>query len=201
MSTAPLGAVLASAALCCLAPQSVSTTSPTSSGSYVIQCEVWNVTEPGLVAQIEAQEPTAAEAVLQSLRGADQGVQRLARVLSPIDLGSQASFESQNEHATVTMTQSGATTQTGFAGYSSTGTVVLLGCSPSAVTGAVKTSLSLDVSGFQGAGDELSPGIPPDRHSIQVRCEGTSASGELRMVQFQTSEPGTLVVFLRATAL
>ena len=70
MSTASLGAVLASATLCCLAPQSASTTSPASSGSYVIQCEVWNVTEPGLVAQIEAQEPTAAEAVLQSLQSA-----------------------------------------------------------------------------------------------------------------------------------
>ena len=28
-----------------------------------------------------------------------------------------------------------------------------------------------------------------------------SASGELRMLQFQTSEPGMLVVFVRATAL
>ena len=128
MSTSSLGALLAAVLVCCLGPQAstqVSADAPVKAGAaerFVIQCEVCNASDSDLQRRIEAQEPTAAEAVLQELRTAERGAQRLASALSPIDVGSTVQFESQRDFATVTVTQSaGGTTQTGFGGYSSTG--------------------------------------------------------------------------------
>jgi hypothetical protein len=159
--------------------------------------------DPALVRTIEDQSSAGAETVLQSLQGAEGGAQRLVRVLSPVDVGSQARFSSELETPTTMITASGGgMVQESFAGYTSEGTTVTLACAPGQSANRVTTSLELQVSNHQVEdAEESKPGIPPGRRSIQVRCEGTSASGELRMIQFQTSEPGTLVAFLRATYL
>ena len=204
MRTTGLAAVAVPLFLASFALQPTDRAAPPAQDSYQVHCEVWSAVDTDLVSAIEAQD-AGAVAVLEGLRASSGGAERLLRVLSPVDQGAQARFESLSEKPMVSITSTGGAggrTQEHFAGYTSTGTSVLLSCRAGAAEGSVTTTLSLEVSGFtdQEATDAKST-IPPGRRTVEVHCDAAAASGELRMLQFQTQDPGTLVVFLRASAL
>lgn len=198
MKTIHFGALAVPALLVPLILQAQHPDSPHAADSYEVQCEVWSATDPDLVAALEV---AGAEVALEDLRAAAAGAERLLRVLSPIDRGKHARFESQSEKPTVSITTTGAgVVQEHFAGYTSSGTSATLSCNPGPSAESVTTSLSLQVSGFTEDGEDDKPSIPPARRTVEVMCDASAAPGELRMLQFQTSDPGTLVVFVRASA-
>lgn len=199
MKASRLGAFVAPLVIAPLAYQAPSPEPLPSQGTFLVHCEVWSAMDAELARTVEGLDPSNPEAVLETLRAAPAGAERLLRVLSPIDEGMSAQFDSLSEKPTVQITSSAAGMQEHFAGYTTSGTSATLRCDPGSAEGSVSTSLNMEISGFVENDPDTAAHIPPARRTVQVTGNATAAPGVLRMLQFETSEPGTLVVFVRAS--